>query len=98
MDYECLIFSSAHLIKVAGVAVLLFCALLSAGVFARCLPHKTTFQAACLALRADLRHRPLPPSFPQPESGAHTLPGSAPVRRIPPYSVDPIRLLNRERR
>jgi uncharacterized membrane protein len=54
MDYEHLISSSARFIEFAGVAVLLFGALLAAGVFAKHLLDKMTFQHAYHALRADL--------------------------------------------
>lgn len=54
MDYEYLVSSSAHFIELAGVAVLLFGALLAAGVFAKHLLGKMTFQDAYHALRADL--------------------------------------------
>jgi len=54
MDYEFLISSSARFIEFSGVAVLLFGALLAAGVFAKRLLDKMTFQVAYHALRADL--------------------------------------------
>jgi len=54
MDYEHLIISAARFIEHAGVAVLLFGALLAAGVFAKRLLGKMTFQDAYHDLRADL--------------------------------------------
>ena len=54
MDYEHLIISAARFIEHAGVAVLLFGALLAAGVFGKRLLGKMTFQDAYHALRADL--------------------------------------------
>jgi uncharacterized membrane protein len=54
MNFEYLITSSARFIEFAGVAVLLFGALLAAGVFAKHLLDKMTFQHAYHALRADL--------------------------------------------
>lgn len=54
MDYEHLISSSARFIEFAGVAVLLFGALLAAALFAKHLLEKMTFQAAYHTLRADL--------------------------------------------
>jgi uncharacterized membrane protein len=54
MDYEHLISASARFIEFAGVAVLLFGALLAASIFAKHLLEKMTFQAAYHALRADL--------------------------------------------
>jgi len=54
MDFEHLISSSARFIEFSGVAVLLFGALLAAGVFAKRLLERMTFQDAYHALRADL--------------------------------------------
>ncbi len=54
LDYEYLISSSARFIEFAGVAVLLFGALLAAGVFTKRMLDKMTFQVAYHALRADL--------------------------------------------
>jgi uncharacterized membrane protein len=54
MDHEFLVSSSAYFIELAGVAVLLFGALLAAGAFAKRLLDKMTFQDAYHALRADL--------------------------------------------
>lgn len=54
MNVEHLIASSAHLIELAGVGVLLFGAMLAAGVFARRLLARANFHDAYHALRADL--------------------------------------------
>ncbi len=54
MDYEHLVVASARLVELAGVAVLLFGALLAGGAFARRLSRRAVFQDAYRGLRADL--------------------------------------------
>ena len=54
MDYEHLIVKAARVVELAGVVVLLFGALLAAGVFARRMAARIGFAAAYHALRADL--------------------------------------------
>jgi uncharacterized membrane protein len=54
MEMEHLIASAARFIEFAGVAVLLFGALLAAGVFTKRLLERAVFQDAYHSLRADL--------------------------------------------
>jgi uncharacterized membrane protein len=54
MDYEHLVATAARVVEIAGVAVLLFGALLAAGAFAIRLAQRVIFQDAYHALRADL--------------------------------------------
>jgi uncharacterized membrane protein len=54
MDYEHLVAAAARVFELAGVAVLLFGALLAAGAFASRLARRVVFQDAYHALRADL--------------------------------------------
>ena len=54
MDYEQLVIASAHVVELAGVAVLLLGALLAGGAFARRLSRRVVFQDAYHGLRADL--------------------------------------------
>jgi uncharacterized membrane protein len=54
MDYEHLVAAAARIVELAGVAVLLFGALLAVGAFASRLAHRVVFQDAYHALRADL--------------------------------------------
>jgi uncharacterized membrane protein len=54
VDYEHVVAASARVVELAGVGVLLFGAALAAWVFARRLAHRTAFQDAYHALRADL--------------------------------------------
>jgi uncharacterized membrane protein len=54
MDYEHWVVASARLVELAGVAVLLFGALLAGGAFARRLSRRAVFQDAYHGLRADL--------------------------------------------
>jgi uncharacterized membrane protein len=54
MDYEYLVVASAHVVELAGVAVLLLGALLAGGAFARRLSRRVVFQDAYHGLRADL--------------------------------------------
>jgi uncharacterized membrane protein len=54
MDYEHLVTAAARVVELAGVAVLLFGALLASGVFASRLARRVIFQDAYRALRADL--------------------------------------------
>ena len=54
MDYEHLVSSTARVFELAGVAVLLFGALLAIGIFAGRVARRAAFQDAYHALRADL--------------------------------------------
>ncbi|HTX52487.1 MAG TPA: DUF1622 domain-containing protein [Candidatus Baltobacteraceae bacterium] len=54
MDYEHFVAGAARVVEIAGVAVLLLGAVLAVGVFAGRMVHRTTFQVAYHALRADL--------------------------------------------
>jgi uncharacterized membrane protein len=54
MNYEHLVFASARVVEVAGVAVLLLGALLAAAAFAARLARRAAFQGAYHELRADL--------------------------------------------
>jgi uncharacterized membrane protein len=54
MDYEHLVAMAARAVELAGVAVLLFGALLASGVFAGRLARRVIFQDAYHALRVDL--------------------------------------------
>ena len=54
MDYEYFVAASAHVVELAGVAVLLLGALFAGGAFARRLARRAVFQDAYHDLRADL--------------------------------------------
>jgi len=54
MDYEHFVAAAARVVELAGVAVLLFGALLASGAFASRLARRVIFQDAYHALRADL--------------------------------------------
>jgi uncharacterized membrane protein len=54
MEYEHLVTGAARVVELAGVAVLLFGALLSAGIFATRLARRAVFQDAYHALRVNL--------------------------------------------